>query len=69
MTGRELSGEPSKHQALGRDRMAYWTWQGRKAGLEGGTAALLSVGMQQGAPQVILHSYFQMKPVKCNKID
>ncbi|XP_014243121.1 supervillin-like isoform X11 [Cimex lectularius] len=40
---RELSGLPSRHVDLGRDRVAHIVWHGRKAPvLEQGTAALLT---------------------------
>ncbi|XP_067207104.1 supervillin-like isoform X2 [Linepithema humile] len=55
ITGRELSGLPSKHSAKGRDRSVYFIWQGRHASLnERGAAALLTVELDsdQRVPQV-----------------
>ncbi|XP_011262026.1 uncharacterized protein LOC105254811 isoform X2 [Camponotus floridanus] len=54
ITGRELTGLPSKHLAKGRDRSVYFIWQGRNASLnERGAAALLTVelGNDRG-PQI-----------------
>ncbi|KAL6422276.1 hypothetical protein ACFW04_010559 [Cataglyphis niger] len=54
VTGRELTGLPSKHLAKGRDRSVYFIWQGRNASLnERGAAALLTVelGNDRG-PQI-----------------
>ncbi|XP_025829132.1 supervillin isoform X3 [Agrilus planipennis] len=44
VTGRELSGRPSKHSQVGRDRCLYFCWQGNNATInEKGAAALLTV--------------------------
>ncbi|XP_073977408.1 uncharacterized protein isoform X4 [Rhodnius prolixus] len=44
ITGREISGAPSRHGVTGRERILYTTWQGNKAPvLEQGAAALLAV--------------------------
>ncbi|KAK9502465.1 hypothetical protein O3M35_011241 [Rhynocoris fuscipes] len=44
ITGREMSGAPSRHGVTGRERILYTTWQGNKAPvLEQGAAALLAV--------------------------
>ncbi|KMQ92654.1 supervillin-like isoform x1 protein, partial [Lasius niger] len=54
ITGRELTGLPSKHLAKGRNRSVYFIWQGRNASLnERGAAALLTVelGNDRG-PQI-----------------
>ncbi|XP_070156872.1 supervillin isoform X1 [Polyergus mexicanus] len=54
VTGRELTGLPSKHLAKGRDRSVYFIWQGRNASLnERGAAALLTIelGNDRG-PQI-----------------
>ncbi|XP_022829860.1 supervillin-like isoform X2 [Spodoptera litura] len=54
MTGRELNGKPSKHNVTGRDRCAYFCWQGRDASSnEKGAAALLTVELdREKGPQV-----------------
>ncbi|EZA60520.1 Supervillin [Ooceraea biroi] len=54
ITGRELSGLPSKHSAKGRDRSVYFIWQGRNASSnERGAAALLAIDLDSNrGPQV-----------------
>ncbi|KZC07403.1 Supervillin [Dufourea novaeangliae] len=54
ITGRELSGMPSKHSAKGRDRSVYFIWQGQSASLnEQGAAALLTIELDNDqAPQL-----------------
>ncbi|XP_053980331.1 supervillin-like [Hylaeus volcanicus] len=54
ITGRELSGMPSKHSAKGRDRSVYFIWQGQNASLnEQGAAALLTIELDNDqAPQL-----------------
>ncbi|XP_056635872.1 uncharacterized protein LOC130444644 isoform X1 [Diorhabda sublineata] len=52
--GRELTGKPSKHAAVGRDRCIFFCWQGNDSSTnEKGTAALLTVELdKQNAPQI-----------------
>ncbi|XP_031843852.1 supervillin isoform X2 [Nomia melanderi] len=54
ITGRELSGMPSKHSSKGRDRSVYFIWQGQSASLnEQGAAALLTIQLDNDqAPQI-----------------
>lgn len=54
VTGRELNGKPSKHNLTGRDRCAYFCWQGKDASPnEKGAAALLTVELdREKGPQV-----------------
>lgn len=44
ITGRELSGKPSKYSQIGRDRCLYFLWLGKNASInEKGLAALLTI--------------------------
>ncbi|XP_061714904.1 uncharacterized protein LOC133523383 isoform X2 [Cydia pomonella] len=54
VSGRELNGKPSKHAVTGRDRCAYFCWQGKDASSnEKGAAALLTVELdKEKGPQV-----------------
>ncbi|XP_030021747.2 supervillin isoform X2 [Manduca sexta] len=54
VSGRELNGKPSKHNVTGRDRCAYFCWQGKDAtSNEKGAAALLTVELdKEKGPQV-----------------
>lgn len=54
VSGRELNGKPSKHNVTGRDRCAYFCWQGKDASSnEKGAAALLTVELdKEKGPQV-----------------
>ncbi|XP_054285862.1 supervillin isoform X2 [Macrosteles quadrilineatus] len=48
VSGRELTGQPSRHSTMGRDRVMYWTWHGSDASInDSGAAALLTVELDQ----------------------
>ena len=54
LTGRDLKGNPSKHSAVGRERVAFFFWQGRDSGInEKGASALMTVELdRERGPQM-----------------
>nr|XP_014274244.1 supervillin-like isoform X2 [Halyomorpha halys] len=64
VTGRELSGEPSKHGSTGRERIAYLTWHGSDSpSLEQGAAALHTVDLDSEAATQLVVSCGREPPV------
>ena len=57
LTGRDLKGRPSKHAAVGRERFAYFFWQGDGSKTtEKGTSALKTIELdREQGPQILVH--------------
>ena len=68
LTGvKTLKGKQSRYEDVGRDKVAYFFWQGKDSTLnEKGTAALMTVELDSDkGPQVLSHSRSSLIRVIC----